>query len=79
MVGGSSPTFPIFVNKENDMEIFMWFCIGCLIGLAFIVWIFLVGIVFYFLFGIAFDLFEIIGLENPFLVIYKWLKRKLGE
>lgn len=61
------------------MEIFIWFGIGCLIGLAFIFWIFLVGIVFYFLFGIAFDLFEILDLENPFLVVYKWLKRKLGE
>ena len=57
------------------MEILMWFCIGALIGLAILFWIFVVVLTFYTIFKIAFKLFDALGIENPFLVIYEWIRK----
>lgn len=61
-----------------DMEILMWFCIGALIGLAILFWMFVVCLLFYIIFSVAFALFDALGIENPFLVIYEWIRKRFG-
>ena len=56
------------------MEILMWFCIGGLIGLAILFWMFVAVLTFYTIFKIAFNLFDALGIENPFLVIFEWIR-----
>lgn len=58
-----------------DMEILMRFCIGSLMGLAIIFWMFVVGFISYIIFSVAFALFDVLGIENPFLVIYEWIRK----
>lgn len=57
------------------MEILMWFCIGALIGLAILFWMFVILCTCYTIFEIAFKLFEALGIENPFLVIDEWIRK----
>lgn len=61
-----------------DMEILMWFCIGALIGLAILFWMFVVFFTCYTIFKIAFKLFEALSIENPFLVIYECIRKRVG-
>ena len=58
------------------MEILMLFCIGALIGLAILFCMFVVGLVIYIIFSVAFALFDELGIENPFLVIYEWIRKR---
>ena len=60
------------------MEILMWFCIGALMGLAILFWMFVVVLTFYTIFQIAFKLFDTLGIENPFLVIYELIRKRVG-
>lgn len=57
-----------------DMEILMWFCIGALIGLAILFGIFAVVLTCYAIFKIVFNLFDALGIENPLVVIYEWIR-----
>lgn len=52
------------------MEILMWFCIGALIGLAILFWMFVIFCTCYTIFKITFNLFEALGIENPFVIIW---------
>ena len=65
--------------KVDCMEILMWFCIGALIGLTILFWIFVMLCTFYTIFKIAFALFDALGIENPFLVIYEWIRKSFKQ
>lgn len=56
------------------LEILLWFMYGCLLGLLILIYIAIIGLVMYGVFSIAFALFDVLGIENPFLVIWEFIK-----
>ena len=50
---------------------------GCLLGLLILMCIAIIGLVIYGVFSIAFALFDALGIENPFLVIWGWIKGEI--
>ena len=55
-------------------EFVLWFCLGILIALYIIYLIGMFCLVTYIAFRVLFFIFEKLGIENPIIIIFDWIR-----